>query len=182
MSLLYHLNQSSSFLLIVIVYIYLCGFFIRNSQTILKAHRDYINFTSKYCKPRFRPSRRGNIYRSFINILVQSHRQNSYFPPPLSNIPSEFSDSQSGVDQFTIAWRAEWAQLLTQYEKHLSYTDAKNFPRAGTVNKPILDLVDRAYEGWRVSGSLTDDASRLAQVNTGLFLFKSNIKGNPLFI
>ncbi|GAA95304.1 uncharacterized protein L969DRAFT_292814 [Mixia osmundae IAM 14324] len=116
---------------------------ISGSDTIIDYHRAYIaavpTWPASYCT-----SKRSVIYRSYLRALINT--------APTSETSTEDAHS----------WRTEAARVVKGYEDVLR--TSTSFPKAGALNKPVVDLTDRVAELWRAAGSDPTDAPELIEL------------------
>jgi cargo-transport protein YPP1 len=153
----------------------------------LKAHRSYFLASLRHWDPHFRPIKRSNILRSYLGLLLNSLRKGTYTPaivdreattPTMTASASHLSPtrgsahSDEGASRSprpnvavpSTAWRQEVQQVERIYEQLLRSSIANRFPRAGEINKPLLDFVDRVTEGWELAGRRAEDAPEAVEV------------------
>jgi hypothetical protein len=100
--------------------------------------------------------------RSYLNLLFDSLREGSY----KSAVEHESTSTRTPVDgdHSLTSWRKEVQEAERAYDDLLRNVIAKQFPRAGEINKPLLDFVDRVAEGWVLGGRRTEDTPEAIEV------------------
>jgi hypothetical protein len=167
----------------------------------LKAHRSYFLASIRHWGPHFSLIKRSNILRSYLNLLFDSLRKNKYTPAVIvdreasttttttslvSSSSMRAARSGGGASSspsrhntaVLAAWRQEVQQVERIYEDLLRGTIANRFPRAGEINKPVLDFVDRVAEGWELAGRRTEDAPQAIEVSPRILILIRVVEAN----
>lgn len=129
-------------------------------------------FHSRYWPTSFRLNKRAAFLGSYLQLLYLSSRRGSYRPAGARASKDEASEEKPGSaatnSSFasqqgpSSAWRQEVLSVQRAYESILRRTT--KFPRAGSVNQPMLDFCDLAVEGWTLGGKRGEDADEVVEM------------------
>lgn len=138
----------------------------------LQAHRAY-HFHSRYWPSTYRLAKRGSFLCSYLQLLYICARHHNYRPSRSSGEKGGTEEPTSAGTHRTFAsqqaellpgaaWRSEVLSVQRAYESILRRTT--KFPKAGSVNAPMLEFCDLALEGWNLGGRQPDEAEEVVEM------------------
>ncbi|CAG8530734.1 8928_t:CDS:2 [Dentiscutata erythropus] len=128
----------------------------------LQAFRTYQHYSTSSWGEKFRLNKRAVIFMNFIKFLSKTYQEKTYIPP---SEPTAFTLNEQSAIYTPHTFRVELTSLHTLYENVLY--QITSFPKAGEINRRVLEMVDQIMSDWVVlNGGTTTEMRGLVEVRS----------------